>query len=247
RTLLTLTRPPPPSLLADAPAPGDAPPSLHDALPIWRGAPPTRPGTRLTETAPIPATRSGPRPSETGPIPTARPGRAGPTPSPRRGGAGAAAAFAPVGPNPGAVPRVRRPDRRAAPAEELERGWHDRPGASPGGGRGVVDAYDDVDDEAASAPPRGAARRQARPAGPEPRPELPHVDGLDGVRAVALLAVMAFHHGFGFARGGFLAISTFFTLSGFLVTTLALAEWSQSGRLALARFWQHRVRRIAPA
>src|SRR5690606_32643803 len=125
--------------------------------------------------------------------------------------------------------------------------WHDRPGASPGGGRGVVDAYDDVDDEAASAPPRGAARRQARPAGPEPRPELPHVDGLDGVRAVALLAVMAFHHGFGFARGGFLAISTFFTLSGFLVTTLALAEWSQSGRLALARFWQHRVRRIAPA
>ncbi|HEX6420685.1 MAG TPA: acyltransferase [Acidimicrobiales bacterium] len=148
-----------------------------------------------------------------------------------------------MGPNPGAVPRVRRPAARdAAPLGALDRRWQDHPGATPGG-----DGYDDHDEEVAAGPPRRGGRRQPRPAGPAPWPELPHVDGFDGVRAVALLAVMAFHQGFDFARGGFLAISTFFTLSGFLAATIALAEWSQGGRLVLARFWQHRVRRIAPA
>jgi peptidoglycan/LPS O-acetylase OafA/YrhL len=76
---------------------------------------------------------------------------------------------------------------------------------------------------------------------------LPYVAGFDGVRAVALLAILAFHQGFEVARGGFLGISSFFTLSGFLVATVALAEWAQNGQLALARFWESRARRIVPA
>ena len=76
---------------------------------------------------------------------------------------------------------------------------------------------------------------------------LGYLPGLDGLRAVALLAVLAFHHGFGWARGGFLGVSSFFTLSGFLIATLALGEWSDTGRLAIARFWERRIRRLLPA
>lgn len=47
-------------------------------------------------------------------------------------------------------------------------------------------------------------------------------------------------------RGGFLAISSFATLAGFLGATLLLAEWAQSGRLALGRFWERRARRLLP-
>jgi peptidoglycan/LPS O-acetylase OafA/YrhL len=76
---------------------------------------------------------------------------------------------------------------------------------------------------------------------------LPYLPGLDGLRAVALLAVLAFHHGFGWARGGFLGVSSFFTLSGFLIATLALGEWSGTGRLSPGRFWERRARRLLPA
>jgi peptidoglycan/LPS O-acetylase OafA/YrhL len=94
---------------------------------------------------------------------------------------------------------------------------------------------------------RSRRRAAAAATEPGPRPDLPHVAGFDGLRAVALLAVLAFHQGFEIARGGFLGISSFFTLSGFLLATLALAEWSQNGTLALNRLWEHRARRIVPA
>jgi peptidoglycan/LPS O-acetylase OafA/YrhL len=76
---------------------------------------------------------------------------------------------------------------------------------------------------------------------------LPYVAGFDGLRALALLAVLAFHQGYDLASGGFLGISTAFTLSGFLIATLALAEWAQEGNLSLARFWERRGRRIVPS
>ncbi len=78
-------------------------------------------------------------------------------------------------------------------------------------------------------------------------PRLPHVPGFDGLRAVALLAILAFHQGYDLVRGGFLGISSFFTLSGFLVATLLLAEWSQDGRVSVGRFWERRARRLIPA
>lgn len=118
----------------------------------------------------------------------------------------------------------------------LDRGWQDqRPDAD--------DDYDDAPEE------RGARGRRTRAAAgePGPRPELPYIAGFDGLRAVALFAILAFHQGFEFAGGGFLGVSSFLTLSGFLVATIALAEWAQNGRLVLPRFWEHRARRIVPA
>lgn len=71
--------------------------------------------------------------------------------------------------------------------------------------------------------------------------------GLDGVRAIAIVAVLLFHGGFDVARGGFLGVSLFFTLSGFLVTSLLLAEHGTAGRIRLGAFWERRARRLLPA
>jgi len=71
--------------------------------------------------------------------------------------------------------------------------------------------------------------------------------GLEGLRGVALLAVLVFHAGFPWAVGGFLGVSTFFTLSGFLITTLLLSEHRRSGRVRLSAFWGRRFRRLMPA
>lgn len=73
------------------------------------------------------------------------------------------------------------------------------------------------------------------------------VPALDGLRGLAVAAVLAFHHGFTWARGGFLGVSTFFTLSGFLITTQMLGEWRTTGRVDLTHFWVRRVRRLLPA
>jgi peptidoglycan/LPS O-acetylase OafA/YrhL len=97
--------------------------------------------------------------------------------------------------------------------------------------------------------PRPAPAQRTQRAAPgtvDRGPRLPYVPGLDGLRAVALLAVLAFHQGYDLARGGFLGISSFFTLSGFLVATLLLAEWSRDGRVSVARFWERRARRLIP-
>ncbi len=58
--------------------------------------------------------------------------------------------------------------------------------------------------------------------------------------------MLVFSQGFDVGRGGFLGISTAFTLSGFLLATLSLAEWSQTSRLAVGRFWERRARRLVP-
>jgi peptidoglycan/LPS O-acetylase OafA/YrhL len=74
-----------------------------------------------------------------------------------------------------------------------------------------------------------------------------HVDALDGIRAVAVAAVLCFHQGLSWAQGGFLGVEAFFVLSGFLITSLLLAEWSDSGRISLGHFWGRRARRLLPA
>jgi peptidoglycan/LPS O-acetylase OafA/YrhL len=76
---------------------------------------------------------------------------------------------------------------------------------------------------------------------------VPRMPGLDGLRGLAVLAVLAFHQGFGWARGGYLGVSLFFTLSGFLIASLVIHEVSSTGRLALRAFWARRLRRLAPA
>jgi peptidoglycan/LPS O-acetylase OafA/YrhL len=73
------------------------------------------------------------------------------------------------------------------------------------------------------------------------------VSGLDGVRALAVLAVMAFHEGMHAAPGGFLGVDVFFVLSGFLITDLLASHREEHGRLGLREFWIRRGRRLLPA
>jgi peptidoglycan/LPS O-acetylase OafA/YrhL len=71
--------------------------------------------------------------------------------------------------------------------------------------------------------------------------------GLDGLRAIAVFAVVAYHLGLGWAPAGLLGVGVFFTLSGYLITDLLLAQWDGVGRLALGEFWVRRARRLLPA
>ena len=83
---------------------------------------------------------------------------------------------------------------------------------------------------------------------PKPmRSDQRYMPGLDGLRAIAVLAVIAFHEQFSWAPGGLLGVSVFFTLSGYLITDLLLGQWRSSGKLHLADFWLRRARRLLPA
>lgn len=70
---------------------------------------------------------------------------------------------------------------------------------------------------------------------------------LDGVRALAVGAVLLFHAGVAWLPGGFLGVDAFFVLSGFLITSLLLAEHARAGRIRLGAFWLRRARRLLPA
>ncbi len=71
--------------------------------------------------------------------------------------------------------------------------------------------------------------------------------GLDGLRALAVLAVIAYHLHLGWAPGGMLGVGVFFTLSGYLITDLLLGQHEATGTLQLADFWRRRARRLLPA
>lgn len=71
--------------------------------------------------------------------------------------------------------------------------------------------------------------------------------GLDGIRALAVLSVIAYHLGFSWAGGGMLGVGVFFTLSGYLITDLLLGHWKRHGELGLRHFWVRRARRLLPA
>ena len=79
------------------------------------------------------------------------------------------------------------------------------------------------------------------------RPTLSYRPALDGIRALAVLAVFAYHLGYPQMRGGYLGVDVFFVLSGYLITTLLLRERDATGRIDLLRFWGRRARRLLPA
>jgi peptidoglycan/LPS O-acetylase OafA/YrhL len=90
-------------------------------------------------------------------------------------------------------------------------------------------------------PPRD---RVTRAAGLPHRDRLP---GLDGLRALAVMAVLLFHLDPGWLPGGFLGVDVFFVVSGFLITTLLIEEGRATGRVDLLAFWTRRARRLLPA
>src|ERR671920_1345828 len=74
-----------------------------------------------------------------------------------------------------------------------------------------------------------------------------YMPGLDGLRAIAVIAVILFHLGFAWAPGGMLGVGVFFTLSGYLITDILLGQLNARGRIELIAFWLARARRLLPA
>jgi peptidoglycan/LPS O-acetylase OafA/YrhL len=74
-----------------------------------------------------------------------------------------------------------------------------------------------------------------------------HMPALDGLRAVAVMAVIGYHLGLGQFGGGYLGVDLFFVLSGFLITGMLVAERSSTGTIRLDQFWARRARRLFPA
>ncbi len=70
---------------------------------------------------------------------------------------------------------------------------------------------------------------------------------LDGIRAVSVMAVICYHAGFSWMHGGFFGVEVFFVVSGYLITSLLIAERRQTGRISLRGFWHRRWRRLLPA
>ncbi len=74
-----------------------------------------------------------------------------------------------------------------------------------------------------------------------------YLPGLDGLRALAVLAVLIYHARPEWLPGGFLGVEVFFVISGFIITRGLLQEWQESGRIELRAFWLRRARRLLPA
>lgn len=88
------------------------------------------------------------------------------------------------------------------------------------------------------------ATKQNAPAHP---PRLGYLPALDGLRALAVLAVLFYHADVLWLPGGFLGVEIFFVISGYLITSLLLAEYRANQSINLKQFWQRRARRLLPA
>lgn len=76
---------------------------------------------------------------------------------------------------------------------------------------------------------------------------IPYEPALDGVRGLAVAAVVLYHAEVRWADGGWLGVDAFFVLSGFLITALLLVEFDNQGKIGLREFWTRRVKRLLPA
>ncbi|MEN3314084.1 MAG: hypothetical protein V7605_318 [Acidimicrobiaceae bacterium] len=95
--------------------------------------------------------------------------------------------------------------------------------------------------------PADTGDRPAPPPPDAPGPTLRYRAPLDGLRALAVMAVLAYHGDLVWARGGFIGVDVFFVLSGFLITGLILVDHQSYGRVRLGRFWRRRALRLLPA
>lgn len=74
-----------------------------------------------------------------------------------------------------------------------------------------------------------------------------YMPGLDGLRALSVIAVIAYHLNWKWAQGGLLGVGIFFVISGYLITDQIIYEWTTHQRLSLLDFWMRRARRLLPA
>lgn len=74
-----------------------------------------------------------------------------------------------------------------------------------------------------------------------------YMPGLDGLRAIAVLAIIIYHLNKQWLTGGFLGVDTFFVISGYLITSLLLKEFEETGSINLKQFWLRRIKRLIPA
>ncbi|NQX11961.1 acetyltransferase [Microbacteriaceae bacterium VKM Ac-2855] len=96
-------------------------------------------------------------------------------------------------------------------------------------------------------PPHSPASAHPDRRAPSGSPTRAHFAGLDGLRALAVIAVIVYHLFPGALVGGFLGVDLFFVISGFLITRLLLNEREATGRIDLVAFWRRRARRLLPA
>lgn len=93
----------------------------------------------------------------------------------------------------------------------------------------------------------GVAVHDRRASEQSPGPRAPFRRDIQGLRAIAVLAVLCFHARLPFAQGGFVGVDVFFVISGFLITSLLIREYEAGGRVSLSRFYARRIRRLLPA
>jgi len=96
-------------------------------------------------------------------------------------------------------------------------------------------------------PPARPDAPRLRPQVPPPTTAMPYVPALDGLRALAVAAVLLYHGDVSWMPGGFLGVEVFFVISGYLITALLLAERQRTGGTAFLQFWARRARRLLPA
>jgi peptidoglycan/LPS O-acetylase OafA/YrhL len=94
---------------------------------------------------------------------------------------------------------------------------------------------------------QAAKRAEKRSTPTTPSRHFGYQPALDGIRAFAVAGVLLYHAGESWAIGGYLGVDTFFVLSGFLITTLLVTEWTNRGGINLLSFWARRARRLLPA
>jgi peptidoglycan/LPS O-acetylase OafA/YrhL len=90
-------------------------------------------------------------------------------------------------------------------------------------------------------------RPEGKPADAVAEKHFSYVPGLDGLRALAVTAVLLYHAGISPVSGGFLGVEVFFVISGYLITCVLLADRERTGRVNLKQFWFRRARRLLPA
>ena len=129
------------------------------------------------------------------------------------------------------------------------------PHERPQGKRRANEAHRDADSRrtpaSSSKPAHASANDGTRPSAANQqtpgRPKSRYIPALDGLRTLAVVAVVLYHLNLTWAQGGLLGVTIFFVLSGYLITRLLLNEVAKTGRIDLKSFWIRRIRRLFPA